>query len=117
MPLDTVYMDHTHITVPTALEAECRALYRQMFGFPESPKPQERQGRGSAWFQVGRHHVGVDPEPSRQSKRHGFLVPDLARREVLAQGIRIDRTSVADGLSRFFVGDPPGNRIEIGHRA
>ena len=117
MPLDTVYMDHTQIAVPTALEAECPAFYHQLFGFPEIRRPQELQGRGSAWFQVGRHHVGVDPEPSLQSKRHGFLVPDLAGREVLAHGIHINRASVADRTSRFFVRDPAGNRIEIGHRA
>lgn len=116
MSLDTA-IDHPQIAVPTALEAECVAFYRQLFGFPEIPKSQELQGRGSAWFQIERRHVGVDPEPSRQRKCHGFLVPDLARREVLAQGIRINQASVADGLSWFFVADPAGNRIEIGHRA
>jgi hypothetical protein len=118
MLLDTVYIDHTQSAVPTALDAECPTFCRQPLGFLELPKPQNLQGPGGgAWFQVGGHHVGVDPEPSLQSKRHGFLVPDLAGREVLAQGIRINRASVADRTSRFFVRDPAGNHIEIGHRA
>jgi hypothetical protein len=120
MPPHATYIDHTQIAVPTTLEAECMAFYRQMFGFPEIPKPRELQGRCGAWFQVGGRqlHVGIDPEPSPQSDRHiGFLTADLAiaKIEVLADGIRIDQASVADGVTWFFI-RYPGNRIEIGQR-
>jgi catechol 2,3-dioxygenase-like lactoylglutathione lyase family enzyme len=120
MPLDAACVDHIQITVPKALEAECVALYRQSLGSPEIPRPQELQGRSSAWFQVGEHHVGIDPEASPESRRHiGFLVAGVtaARREVLAQGICLEEEDVADGRSRFFIRDPAGNRIEIGQRA
>jgi catechol 2,3-dioxygenase-like lactoylglutathione lyase family enzyme len=121
MPLDTACIDHVQIAVPKGLEAECLAFYRQLFGFPELPKPRELQGRGVAWFRIGglQLHAGIDPEPSAQSRRHiGFLVADLAtaRREVPAQRIRIDEASVADSVSRFFFREPAGNRIEIGQR-
>ena len=34
----------------------------------------------------------------------------------LAKGIAIEEESVAEGLSRFFIRDPAGNRVEIGQR-
>ncbi|HEX3944529.1 MAG TPA: hypothetical protein VHW69_10610 [Rhizomicrobium sp.] len=121
MPLHAVYIDHTQIAVPTTLEAERMAFYRQMFSFPDIPKPRELQGRCGAWFQVGGRqlHICVDPELLPQSERHiGFLTADLAiaKIEVLADGIRIDQTSVAGGVSWFFIRYPAGNRIEIGQR-
>jgi catechol 2,3-dioxygenase-like lactoylglutathione lyase family enzyme len=64
-------------------------------------------------------HIGVDPEPFPKSKRHVcFLVPDIAkaRAAVVAKGAVIEEEGVAEGLHRFFVRDPAGNRIEIGQR-
>jgi len=114
-------IDHVQMTVPRALEAECLAFYRDVLGLPEIPKPEELRARGGAWFQVGaiQFHIGVDPEPSPKSKRHVcFLVTDLAaaRADVVAKGVAIDSEGVAEGLKRFFIFDPAGNRIEIGQR-
>ena len=121
MPLAVTGIDHVQIAVPRALEAGSLAFYREVFGFPELPKPEELRGRGGAWFQVGalQMHIGVDPEPSPKSKRHiCFLVDDLASAKtgILSLGIAIEEESVAEGLSRFFIRDPAGNRIEIGQR-
>ena len=121
MSLGIIGIDHVQIAVPEALEAECVAFYREVFGFPEIPKPEELRERGGAWFQVGalQMHIGVDPEPSPKSKRHiCFLVDDLAaaKAKVLARGVAIEEANVAEGLSRFFIRDPAGNRIEIGMR-
>jgi len=115
-------IDHVQIAVPRAQEAECLAFYREVFGFPEIPKPEELHRRGGAWFQVGalQLHIGVDPEASPKSKRHVcFLVEDLtaAKAAVAARGLAIEEKSVAEALSRFFIRDPAGNRIEIGQRA
>ena len=114
-------IDHVQIAVPKAREAECLAFYREVFAFPELPKPQELRARGGAWFQVGplQMHIGVDPEPSPKSKRHiCFLTADLAatKAAILAAGIAIEEEGVAEGLARFFIRDPAGNRIEIGQR-
>ncbi len=119
MPLSIIGIDHVQITVPKALEAECLAFYREIFGFSEIPKPENLRGRGGAWFQVGRlqMHIGVDPEPSPRSKRHiCFLVADIgaAKAEVARRGLAIEEESAAEGLSRIFILDPGGNRIEIG---
>jgi len=122
MPLGITTIDHVQIAVPRALEAECLTFYRRVLGLSEIPKPKELRARGGAWFQLGnlQMHIGVDPEPSPRSKRHVcFLVSDLAaaRADVVAKGVAIEEEGVAEGLKRFFVRDPAGNRIEIGQRS
>ena len=121
MSLGITGIDHVQIAVPKALEAECLRFYREIFAFPELVKPEELRGRGGAWFQVGplQMHVGVDPDASPKSKRHVcFLTSDLAKAKafMVAYGMTIEEEGVAEGLSRFFVRDPAGNRIEIGQR-
>lgn len=121
MALDIIGIDHVQLTVPRALEAEALAFYRTALGLPEIEKPAELKARGGAWFQVGatQFHIGVDPEGWPKSKRHVcFLVPDLAaaRATAVAGGIAIEEEGEAEGLKRFFVRDPAGNRIEIGQR-
>lgn len=121
MSLGITTVDHVQIAVPRAKEAEALQFYRAVLGLEEIPKPAELRARGGAWFQVGatQLHIGVDEHESPKSKRHVcFLVPDLkrAREAVVAHGIPIEEESVAEGLSRFFIRDPAGNRIEIGKR-
>ena len=122
MTLKITTIDHVQIAVPRALEAECLAFYRNVLGLPEIEKPEELKSRGGAWFQLSnvQMHVGVDPEPSPKSKRHVcFLVPDLAaaKASIVVSGVAIEEESVAEGLARFFIRDPAGNRIEIGQRS
>ncbi len=121
MSLGITGIDHVQMSVPRVLEADCLAFYRNVLGLTEIPKPEELRARGGAWFQVGaaQFHIGVDPEPFPKSKRHVcFLVPDLAeaRAAVVAKGAVIEEEGIAEGLHRFFVRDPAGNRIEIGQR-
>jgi catechol 2,3-dioxygenase-like lactoylglutathione lyase family enzyme len=121
MSLGITVIDHVQIAVPKALEAQSLAFYRDVLGLAEIPKPEELRARGGAWFQTGnlQMHVGVDPDTSPKSKRHVcFLVSDLtaARAKVVSKGIAIEEESLAEGLSRFFIRDPAGNRIEIGQR-
>lgn len=121
MSLGIIGIDHVQIAVPKALEAEALRFYREVFALPEIPKPEELRARGGAWFQVGplQMHIGVDPDAGPKSKRHiCFLVGDLAaaKAHVVAHGVAVEEESVAEGLSRFFVRDPAGNRIEIGQR-
>ena len=121
MSLGITGIDHVQIAVPKALEAESLKFYREVLSLPEIPKPEELRARGGAWFQIGnlQMHIGVDPEGSPRSKRHVcFLVGDLAKAkaDVVGHGVAIEEESVAEGLSRFFIRDPAGNRIEIGQR-
>jgi len=122
--LGIIGIDHVQIAVPKALEAASLRFYREIFALPEIPKPEELRARGGAWFQVGtlQMHIGVDPDPANappKSKRHiCFLVDDLAaaKAHVVGRGVAIEEENVAEGLARFFVRDPAGNRIEIGQR-
>jgi catechol 2,3-dioxygenase-like lactoylglutathione lyase family enzyme len=121
MPLGIIGIDHVQMSVPRALEAECLAFYRNVLGLTEIPKPEELRARGGAWFQVGstQFHIGLDPEPFPKSKRHVcFLVPDLpaARAAAVKADVVIEEEGNAEGLHRFFIRDPAGNRIEIGQR-
>jgi catechol 2,3-dioxygenase-like lactoylglutathione lyase family enzyme len=121
MALQIAGIDHVQLTVPRALEAEALAFYRDVLGLSEIEKPAELKARGGAWFQVGatQFHIGLDPDPWPRSKRHVcFLVPDIAaaRATVVAKSVAIEEEDVAEGLKRFFVRDPAGNRIEIGQR-
>ena len=121
MSLGITGIDHVQVAVPKALEAECLKFYREIFAFRELAKPPELRTRCGAWFQVGtvQMHIGVDPDASPKSKRHiCFLTSDLAKAKaaVVAHGVAVEEEGVAEGLSRFFVRDPAGNRIEIGQR-
>jgi len=121
MPIRVIAIDHVQIVVPKALEANCLLFYREMLRLREIPKPEDLRGRGGAWFQVGalQVHIGVDPEPSPPSRRHVcFLVDDLARAkaELVARGIGIEEESEGEGLQRFFIRDPAGNRLELAER-
>jgi catechol 2,3-dioxygenase-like lactoylglutathione lyase family enzyme len=121
MPFGVTGIDHVQITVPRALEKECLAFYREVLGLPEIAKPPELQGRGGAWFQPGnlQLHIGLDAEASPSSRRHVcFLTEDIANARAQAEerDLAIEDAGVAEGLGRFFIRDPAGNRIEIAQR-
>ena len=123
MSLGIIGIDHIQIAVPKALEQECLSFYRTVLALPEIEKPEMLKGRGGAWFQISpttQMHIGIDPDASPKSKRHiCFLVSDIAVAKMVTQerGIGIEEESTAEGLTRFFIRDPAGNRIEIGQRA
>ncbi len=124
MPLEITAIDHVQIAVPRALEEESLRFYREVLALKGLPKPDEWRGRGGAWFEIGalQMHVGIEPDPPSappKSKRHiCFLVADLAKAKaaIQAHDVAIEEESVAEGLARFFIRDPAGNRIEIGQR-
>lgn len=123
MSLGIIGIDHIQIAVPKALEQECLSFYRTVLALTEVEKPEKLKARGGAWFQISpttQMHIGIDPETSPRSKRHiCFLVGDLAAAKAAAQarGAAIEEEGTAEGLIRFFIRDPAGNRIEIGQRA
>ena len=123
MSLGIVGIDHIQIAVPKALEQECLTFYRDVMALPEIEKPEKLKARGGAWFQISpstQMHIGIDPEASPKSKRHiCFLVADLvaAKATVQSRNIPVEDEGAAEGLIRFFILDPAGNRIEIGKRA
>jgi catechol 2,3-dioxygenase-like lactoylglutathione lyase family enzyme len=113
-------LDHVNVTVPRELEAAAKEFYGSILGLHEVAKPRGSAKRGGAWYQIGavQVHLSIEDAPARAlSRRHVcVIVPDLgaAERHLQAAGVEV----LADdqpipGVSRFYVRDPGGNRIEI----
>jgi catechol 2,3-dioxygenase-like lactoylglutathione lyase family enzyme len=121
MSIGVVAIDHAQITAPRALEKECVAFYRKLFRAAEIAKPASLRARGGAWFMLGavQFHIGLDEDASPPSRRHVcFLVEKLedALAWAEANAVSVESGGEADGLRRFFIRDPAGNRIEIAQR-
>ena len=119
-----IAIDHVQITVPPDAEAAVKSFYGDILGLMEILKPEALRARGGIWYQIGdtQLHIGIEETANgNASRRHlCFRVADLEQaRQVIAQrGVEIIPEPIQpDGLQRFFVRDPAGNRIEIGQRA
>ncbi len=116
-------VDHVQVTVPPELERTAKHFYGELLGLCEIEKPEELKPRGGAWYGLdnAQFHLAIDAGASGVgSRRHVcFAVSDLeaARAAFKSQGLEmIDEPIQADGLMRFFLRDPAGNRVEIGQR-
>ena len=116
-------IDHVQVTVPLERELEAKHFYGGLLGLREIEKPADLKARGGAWYQLGNAqlHLAVDPGASGTgSRRHVCLAVDdleAARIKLKGHGLDvIDEPIQADGLARFFLRDPAGNRVEIGQR-
>lgn len=125
MTLDITSINHVQVTVPPHLEGRCKAFYGGLLGLHEIEKPEPLKSRGGAWYEIGPEanpvqlHVSLeDGADGNRSKRHVcYLVPDLgtAKAHLAANDVEItDETTEPNGLKRFFIRDPAGNKIEIG---
>ncbi|MBI1211043.1 MAG: glyoxalase [Alphaproteobacteria bacterium] len=113
--------DHVNVAVPRAREAEVLRFYREVLGLLEIPKPVELRSRGGAWFEAGNAqiHVSLEDLEVPQSRRHFCILVDnldAARHAMKRHHVAIEEGGTAEGLTRFFIRDPVGNRIEIGYR-
>jgi catechol 2,3-dioxygenase-like lactoylglutathione lyase family enzyme len=123
LPFKITAIDHVQITVPPELERDAKHFYRELLGLREIDKPAELKARGGAWYQLGNAqlHLAIDPGACGiGSRRHLCLAIDdldAARAAMIGAGLEvIDEPIQADGLARFFLRDPAGNRVEIGKR-
>ncbi|WP_127586585.1 glyoxalase [Paenibacillus koleovorans] len=113
-------IDHVQIAAPPGCEPEARAFYGGILMWEELPKPEPLRGRGGIWFQCGAHqvHIGVQKDFVPATKAHpAFLLSGLDRlREYLtAHRVPIveDDARAEEGVNRFFLHDPFGNRLEF----
>ncbi len=113
-------IDHVQLAAPPGCEAEARAFFGGLLGWPELQKPAALAGRGGAWFQCGTHqvHIGVQQPFVPATKAHpAFQVRqlDLLRNHLQQNGVRIvlDEARSEEGVRRFFAEDPFGNRLEF----
>jgi catechol-2,3-dioxygenase len=113
-----IALDHVQLAMPTGGEDAARVFYADILGLTEIPKPAELAGRGGCWFARGNVHVhlGVEADFRPAKKAHpAFRVAGLAAlRTQLDDHGHATRDDIAvEGMERFFVDDPFGNRIEL----
>ncbi|KQB96115.1 glyoxalase [Loktanella sp. 1ANDIMAR09] len=113
-----VALDHIQLALPAGAENAMRAFYCDLLGMTEVAKPAALHGRGGFWARTGalECHFGVDPDFHPATKAHpAFVVDDIAalagRMETAGLAVKWD-TALPD-ITRFFVFDPVGNRVEL----
>ena len=113
-------LDHVQLAAPEGCEAEGRRFFNGLLGWTEIPKPELLQKRGGVWFQCGTHqvHIGVQRDFVPATKAHpAFHVQPLneLREHLLQNNIQVtdDEARADEGVRRFYVNDPFGNRLEF----
>jgi catechol 2,3-dioxygenase-like lactoylglutathione lyase family enzyme len=113
-----IALDHVQLAAPAGCEAEARRFYGDILGLPEVEKPEPLRSRGGCWFRCGAQqvHIGVEVGFRPARKAHpAFRVSDLAglRERLAKHGIVVRDDEAHSGVSRFYVDDPWGNRLEF----
>jgi catechol 2,3-dioxygenase-like lactoylglutathione lyase family enzyme len=113
-------LDHVQLAAPEGCESEARNFFGSLLGWTEIPKPEALRKRGGVWFQCGTHqvHIGVQPNFVPAAKAHpAFHVQNLdrLREHLLHSNMRIidDEARADEGVKRFYINDPFGNRLEF----
>jgi catechol 2,3-dioxygenase-like lactoylglutathione lyase family enzyme len=110
---------HVNVTVPRLLEQATKHFYGVVMGMTEVPKPESSRGRGGAWYQLGpvQLHLSIEDNVENKGKRHVcYTVSDLseAEEQFRQAGVEILPDDLPiEGVQRFYVLDPGGNRLEI----
>ncbi len=117
-------IDHIQLAAPRDCEPAARQFYSHLLGWREIPKPEKLRQRGGIWFQCGTHevHIGVEENFVPATKAHpAFYVEriDKLREHLIHHKVAIidDAARVGEGVTRFYLHDPFGNRLEFLERA
>lgn len=111
-------IDHVQLAMPPGREEEARAFFVDLLGMTEIPKPPELASRGGCWFASGDVHVhlGVEEDFRAARKAHPGLrcadYPALVA-YLRSRGVQVTPDTSGSGLSRSYIDDPFGNRIEL----
>jgi len=113
-------IDHVQLAAPEGCESEARSFFADLLGWVEIPKPEILRKRGGVWFQCGVHqvHIGVQKDFVPATKAHpAFQVQniDSLRDYLLQKSIQVmdDDVRSDEGVKRFYLNDPFGNRLEF----
>jgi catechol 2,3-dioxygenase-like lactoylglutathione lyase family enzyme len=111
-------LDHVQLAAPRDCEEEARKYYGELLGMEEIPKPGVLLKRGGIWFQCGAHqlHIGIHDEFTAAAKAHPAFAVDgieALRSRLMSHGIEIVEDVPLEGMVRFHIHDPFGNRIEF----
>jgi GrpB-like predicted nucleotidyltransferase (UPF0157 family) len=116
-----VGLDHVQIAAPPGCEGDARRFYGGVLGLVELAKPAALAARGGAWFALGdgrQLHVGVEEDFAAATKAHPALRVAAGSLEALAErlleaGCEVRWDDSLPGVTRFYVDDPWGNRLEL----
>ena len=113
-------IDHVQLAAPEGCEAKERKFFVDLLGWEEIPKPEPLRKRGGVWFQCGTHqvHIGVQKDFVPATKAHpAFHVENISelREYLLQKGVNVidDHARADEGVKRFYLNDPFGNRLEF----
>src|SRR3954451_25153912 len=121
--MPVVGLDHVQVAAPRTPDAEeqARAFYGELLGLRELEKPDILRPKGGVWFSLGTGelHIGIEEPFAPARKAHpGILVSDLEglRERMVEAGVPIVEADPLEGVKRFHVFDPFGNRLELMER-
>ncbi|MFC7678054.1 VOC family protein [Paenibacillus sp. GCM10028914] len=113
-------IDHIQLAAPAGCEEEARHFFTGLLGWPEIDKPEPLKKRGGVWFECGTHqvHIGVQQDFTPATKAHpAFHVVHLdeLRDYLLIHDVPVINDDVRkdEGVKRFYLKDPFGNRLEF----
>lgn len=111
-------IDHVQVAAPLGCEEKAREFYGEIIGLQEIEKPAELKKRGGCWFKCGNQeiHIGVERNFTPAKKAHpAFYVKHIKEfQEVLRKkGVSVIEDTARPDVTRFYVFDPFGNRIEF----
>jgi catechol 2,3-dioxygenase-like lactoylglutathione lyase family enzyme len=111
-------IDHVQLAMPAGEEARARAFYGGLLGMAELPKPRELAKRGGCWFSSGevQIHLGVEKDFRPAKKAHPALRCcdyDALTARLRDAGIETVADDNNPGVTRCYIHDPFGNRIEL----
>ena len=113
-----VSLDHVQLAMPHGEEAKARAFYGELLGLEETEKPAVLKARGGVWFKIADFglHLGVMQDFIPATKAHpAFCVTnlDVLANRLLSAKLDINWDDALTGVTRFYVFDPFGNRLEF----
>ncbi|TWT16107.1 VOC family protein [Planomicrobium sp. CPCC 101079] len=111
-------IDHIQVAAPSNSEQSAIDFYSGILGMEQVEKPAALKGRGGVWFEFGAYqlHVGVEEPFSSAKKAHpAFQVAgfEQLQKHLNASGIDVKNDDSIPGVTRFFISDPFGNRLEF----
>ncbi len=114
----SVDLDHVQLAIPPGGEAAADEFYVGFLGLAVLDKPPALAARGGRWYATGtlQIHLGVDRDFRPARKAHpAFRVRDFdaLRHAFLAADIDVRDDTEIEGVDRFYVDDPFGNRVEL----
>lgn len=111
-------IDHVQLAMPVGGEAQADSFYRDVLGFSVVPKPPALLHRGGRWYEKEgvALHLGVDSAFRASDKAHICLVVENFD-EIIATATHAGFATLFDtaleGVTRCYLRDPFGNRIEL----